>query len=65
MDTPEGFVAMKYISEKVRSGARTFLHTEYKFIAIFVVCMFVFIILVVDVGTAISYLAGALVSGLA
>jgi K(+)-stimulated pyrophosphate-energized sodium pump len=63
MDAPEGFVAMKYISEKVRSGAKTFLHTEYKFIAIFVVCMFVFIILVVDVATAISYLAGAIVSG--
>jgi K(+)-stimulated pyrophosphate-energized sodium pump len=63
MDAPEGFVAMKYISEKVRSGAKTFLHTEYKFIAIFVICMFVFILVVVDVATAISYLAGALVSG--
>lgn len=63
IDMPEGFVAMKYISEKVRSGAKTFLHTEYKFIAIFVVCMFVFILLVVDTGTAISYLLGAFVSG--
>jgi K(+)-stimulated pyrophosphate-energized sodium pump len=63
LDAPEGFVAMKYISNKVRDGARTFLHTEYKFIAIFVACMFVFILLVVDVATAISYLAGAFVSG--
>ena len=63
MDAPEGFVDMKYISNKVRSGARTFLHTEYKFIAIFVTGMFVFILLAVDWGTAVSYLAGALVSG--
>ena len=54
---------MKYISNKVRDGSKTFLHTEYKFIAIFVACMFVFLLLVVDVATAISYLAGAFVSG--
>ena len=62
LDAPEGFVAMKYVSNKVRSGARTFLHTEYFFIAIFCVCMFVFLIIVVDVATAVAYVCGATIS---
>ena len=62
LDAPEGFVAMKYVSNKVRSGARTFLHTEYFFIAIFCICMFVFLLIVVDWATAVAYVCGATIS---
>ena len=44
--------------DKVRDGAKTFLHTEYMFIGGFVACVFVFLIIVIDWQTAISYLAG-------
>ena len=63
MNFPEGFTAMKYVSNKVREGAATFLHTEYKFIAGFVVVVFVALFFIADWQTAISYLAGAIVSG--
>jgi K(+)-stimulated pyrophosphate-energized sodium pump len=54
---------MKHISTLVREGARTFLHTEYQFIAVFVVAVFVALFFIADWQVAVSYLAGAIVSG--
>jgi len=60
-----GTKEMVEISNAVREGAMTFLKREYSYLAIFVVILFVVIGFLLNWPTAISFLIGALFSGLA
>jgi len=61
----QGNDKMKEISSYIRDGAMAFLKREYKTIAIFAIVLFIILGLVVDWGTAVCYLIGALFSVLA
>ena len=56
---------MAEIQSYIREGAMAFLKREYKTLAIFVVILFVIITVFIGWTTAISFLLGALLSGLA
>ena len=75
----EGSEEVRFIGNAIREGANAFLSREYRMLAIFVVVVFVILTLFIDLdilnridghtsgipGTAISYLVGAIGSGLA
>ena len=62
---PAGNAKMQKISSYVQEGAMAFLFREYKYIAVFAVVVFFVLLFAINVGTAISYLAGALCSVIA
>ncbi len=62
---PPGDALMQSIAEKVHSGAMMFLKREYTIIAVFMVLVFVALVLLIHLWTAIAYLCGALASMLA
>ncbi len=53
------------ISEKIRSGAFTFLKKEYFIIAAFIIIVFVLLFILINIKTAIAFLGGGLLSMLA
>ena len=75
----EGSEEVRFIGNAIREGANAFLSREYRMLAIFVVVVFIILALFIDFdildridgqaeaipGTAISYLVGAIGSGLA
>ncbi len=75
----EGSEQVRFIGNAIREGAMAFLSREYRLLAIFVVVVFIILWVFIDMdvlnkidedhggipGTAISYLVGALGSGLA
>ena len=58
----EGSKLMKEIASQIHMGAMVFLRTEYTVIAIFVSIVFLVLVKFLSVGTALSYLLGALCS---
>ena len=62
---PEGNETMRDIALQIRIGAMTFLKSEYKVLAIFVLVVFVLLAVFIDIETAYAFLAGALCSVLA
>ncbi|MYG91875.1 MAG: hypothetical protein F4196_03110, partial [Acidimicrobiia bacterium] len=64
---PRGNERMREISEAIREGAMAFLRREYRWLAVFVVAMFILIGLVLEDGwlRAVAYLFGAALSGAA
>ena len=79
MQSDEGNEQVRFIGNAIREGAMAFLSREYRLLAIFVVIVFVILWVFIDFdvldkvdgdgdvipGTAISYLVGAIGSGLA
>jgi len=61
----EGTQEMKDIGLAIHEGAMAFLKREYKMLFIFAVIVFVLLYYFIDMGTAISYAFGALLSGIA
>ena len=61
---PEGTPDMIELSGIIRSGAQTFLKTEYKSIAIVVACVAVIFTLFVEKTSGITFLMGALMSSI-
>ncbi len=53
---------MQEIAGHIREGARAFLFSEYKILAIFIVALFVLIAIFINLGTAVCFLLGALAS---
>ena len=51
---------MQEIAGHIREGARAFLFSEYKILAIFIVALFVLIAIFINLGTAVCFLLGAL-----
>ena len=56
---------MQQIANAIAEGARAFLWSEYRILAIFVAVLFVLILVFINIGTALCFLAGALCSILA
>ena len=56
---------MQKISDRIYVGAMTFLKREYSIIFVFMVIVFVALLLLLSVWTAIAYLTGAVCSMLA
>ncbi len=79
MQSDEGSEEVRFIGRAIREGANAFLSREYRLLAIFVVIVFIVLAVFIDYdvlnkiegsssgvpGTAISYLVGAIGSGLA
>ena len=79
MKSDEGSEEVQFIGNAIREGAMAFLSREYRLLAIFVVIVFIVLTVFIDYdllnkidgesesvpGTAISYLVGAIGSGLA
>ena len=79
MQSDEGNEQVRFIGNAIREGAMAFLSREYRLLAIFVVIVFIILWVFIDFdvlnkvegdgdvipGTAISYLVGAIGSGLA
>ena len=53
---------MQEISAAIATGAKAFLFSEYKILAIFIVVLFALIAVFIDIGTAVCFLVGALFS---
>ena len=53
---------MQEIAGHIREGARAFLFSEYKILAIFIIVLFILIAVFINVGTAVCFLLGALSS---
>ena len=53
------------IGELIHQGAMAFLRREYKILSIFAVIVFILLFVFINWGTAVSYVLGALFSGLA
>ncbi|MCR5664716.1 MAG: sodium-translocating pyrophosphatase [Oscillospiraceae bacterium] len=53
---------MQEIAGAIEEGAKAFLWSEYRILAIFIVVLFVLILLFIDFGTAVCFLIGALFS---
>jgi len=62
---PEGTDRMKEISSAIAEGARAFLFSEYKILAIFIVVLFVILCIIRNPATAICFVFGAILSILA
>ncbi len=62
---PKGNQAVEEISGYIREGAMAFLKREYKILAIFVLILFLVIVFAINLGTAIAFALGAILSGLA
>lgn len=56
---------MREISDNIAKGAKAFLYSEYKILIIFAVALFILISLMIDIWTALCFVAGALFSTLA
>lgn len=56
---------MKEISESIASGAKAFLFSEYRILIIFAIILFILIAVLINIGTAICFIIGALFSTLA
>lgn len=56
---------MKEIADAISTGARAFLFSEYKLLIIFAAILFIIIALVINLQTALCFIAGALFSTLA
>ncbi|MBR6392565.1 MAG: sodium-translocating pyrophosphatase [Eubacterium sp.] len=66
MDKREiGNERMKEISTNIAKGAKAFLYSEYKILVIFAVALFILITVMIDIWTALCFVAGALFSTLA
>ena len=66
MDKREiGNERMKEISTNIAKGAKAFLYSEYKILVIFAVALFILITVMIDIWTALCFIAGALFSTLA
>ncbi|MCL2748241.1 MAG: sodium-translocating pyrophosphatase [Oscillospiraceae bacterium] len=61
----EGNDRMREIASYIREGAMAFLKREYRVIAIFAAAMFVILLLLISIETAVSFLVGAIFSMLA
>ncbi|MBR1731177.1 MAG: sodium/proton-translocating pyrophosphatase, partial [Ruminococcus sp.] len=61
----EGTDRMKKISSAIAKGARAFLFAEYKILIVFAALLFVAIGFIINWGTALCFLLGALFSTLA
>ena len=69
---PRGTDHMQFVSDKIHEGAKAFLHKEYTYLSIFVLCLFVVLCFILKgdedgkeydgVYTGISFLVGALLS---
>ena len=59
---PAGNPRMQEIAAAIAEGAKAFLTSEYKILAIFIVALFALIAIFINVGTAICFLFGALFS---
>jgi len=60
-----GSERMQEIANAIAEGARAFLMSEYRILAIFIAALFVLILIFINFGTAICFLAGAVCSILA
>ena len=56
---------MQEIANAIAEGARAFLWSEYRILAIFIAALFVLILIFINLGTALCFLAGSLCSILA
>ncbi|MEW4570196.1 sodium-translocating pyrophosphatase [Tautonia sp. JC769] len=56
---------MQEISGYIRDGAKAFLHREYKFLVLFVAAIAVLLGVFIAWGTALSFVVGAVISGVA
>ncbi|MBR1796928.1 MAG: sodium-translocating pyrophosphatase [Clostridiales bacterium] len=61
---PEGTAEMSELAGIIRSGAETFLKTEFKYIAIVLVVVAVLFCLVIEPTSSVSFLIGGLMSSL-
>jgi len=59
---PEGNQIMKDIAAEIRIGAMAFLRREYTVLAYFIALVFVLILIAMNLGTALSFVGGALCS---
>ena len=59
-----GNARMQEIASAIAEGANAFLMSEYKILAIFIVVLFALIAVFINIGTAVCFLIGALVSAL-
>ena len=62
---PKGNERVEEISSYIREGAMAFLKREYKILFVFVVILFVLIALAINLNTAMAFVLGAFLSGLA
>ncbi len=60
-----GNETMRELSDAIHEGAMAFLNREYKSLAVFVVVLIVILSIFINVGTAVSFLVGAIASGVA
>lgn len=60
-----GTKRMREIADAIHEGAMAFLKREYSVLVIFVAILFVLLVWLIDMGTAVSFLAGAIASVLA
>ncbi|WP_169973037.1 sodium-translocating pyrophosphatase [Tautonia rosea] len=56
---------MQEISGYIRDGAKAFLHREYKILVLFVLVIAILLGVFISWGTALSFVAGAVISGVA
>ncbi len=56
---------MREIADAISTGAKAFLFSEYKILVVFVALLFAAILLLIDAGTAVCFVIGALFSTLA
>ncbi|RMF55474.1 sodium-translocating pyrophosphatase, partial [Candidatus Woesearchaeota archaeon] len=62
---PEGSPKMVEISQATRQGAMAFLKREYSILSIFIIIVFLVLGFLINWGTAVSFVIGALCSGIA
>ncbi len=60
-----GNETMRELSDAIHEGAMAFLNREYKSLAVFVLVLIVILSIFINVGTAVSFLVGAIASGVA
>ena len=61
----DGNEKMREIASHIEEGAMAFIKKEYKYLSIFVVCIFILIFIFLNYKTAISFLVGAIFSMIA
>ena len=61
----DGNEKMREIASHIEEGAMAFIKKEYKYLSIFVVCIFILIFVFLNYKTAISFLVGAIFSMIA
>ena len=65
LSKPQGSPDMARLSEEIQKGARAFLSREYKYVAVFVVVIFVLLAVGIRWETSVAFLAGAVASACA